>query len=168
MKFCCTFSFLVSFYSLGQADSSKVIILDSVEYTITEVPISHYSGIFGDLRSSGHILEDSLGNTISNSMYCRSFEDPTIFYYQLTKYFPTGTVSYDSIVDFRKKRIAKSTVEKFNSKGQKIQSRIIRATLDPKRNNIPIRSETRWNGVEIYYDNEGRKTTKKKIENAVY
>jgi hypothetical protein len=167
MKCNLIFFFLINFYSFGQIDSNKLTVKDTVIYTSIDINVMHYSGEFDGLRSNGHIHRDSIGNMVSNSMYCRSFEDSTIFYYRLT-YYSKGKISYDSIVDFREKKWAKSIILKYDSEGQKVYTRIIKAKLDPKRKDIPIRSETMWNGKETYFNNKGRKTSKKKIENEIY
>lgn len=123
--------------------------------------ISHYSGYFKGLRSSGHMVSDDNNNLISKSMYCTSFEDSTIFYYQLIKYFKNQEVKYDSILDFRRKRIAKASIVHKSETGEIKYSIKLKAKLDPHRKDIPIRSETLWFGREIYYDEQGTKTKRK-------
>jgi len=150
------FIFFVSTSLFAQNDT-----IDTTRFNIQVEEISsiiHYSGYYKGLRSNGHIVSDTNGNIVSKSMYCASFEDSTIFYYRLTRYFPNQEIKYDSILDFTNKRTAHTIVICKSCTGKTKYSIKLKAKLNPKHNDIPIRSETLWYGRELFFNEHGEKT----------
>jgi len=161
LKYCVTLcSILMTSIVLGQEDPELDSLIRSWE--VENMPqIVHYSGTYKGLRSNGHILYDSLEHKQQVSMWAASFEDSTIFVYRLTQYHPNESVKFDSLVDFSRKRVAFLTLIEQNAKGKLTRRVDLKAKLDPKRTDLPLRTETLWYGKEIRYDEDRNKTVTK-------
>lgn len=126
--------------------------------------VTHFSGTFKNMRSSGHISKDSLGNLKMVSMLCVHPDNNLIFYYRLTKYRTADTLKYDSIVDFSKKRKAQILVRRYTDDGQLQYERRLRMKRDPNETTIPLRADALWQGTETYYDASGKKTSSLRLK----
>ncbi len=148
---------LFSSISYGQNADSSIVALDKIH--LMNERVMHYSGHFGKLRMSGHLITDSLDNPISDSKYCQLENNPQIFFYQLTTYHRNGSIKYDSIIDFRNHKRLKMKVVENGIDGRKKRVLKLRSSIKLAPNEKISNDKVLWNGVEKILQPAKSKTT---------
>ncbi|MFT5821181.1 MAG: hypothetical protein ACI8ZM_002430 [Crocinitomix sp.] len=142
---------ILCFSTIGFGQDSDSTILNLIRRGPQLNTITHYSGYFGKLRMSGHIVEDSLGNTISLSKFCQLENNTNIWFYQLIEYHKNGNIKYDSIVDFRNHKKLKIRVYSFQLNGSKKRILRLKSKIEINPNEEINRDMVFWNGFEKVY-----------------
>lgn len=137
---------LFSSISYGQNADSSIVALDKIH--LMNERIMHYSGHFGKLRMSGHLVTDSLDNPISDSKYCQLEGNPKVFFYQLIKYHSNGLIKYDSIIDFRNHKRLKMKVVENGIDGKKRRVLKLRSSIKLAPNEQISNDKVLWDGIE--------------------
>ncbi|NOQ72274.1 MAG: hypothetical protein GQ574_09750 [Crocinitomix sp.] len=143
---------IICISTIGYGQDADSLIQNQGVPFFDRVFVTHYSGYFGKLSMSGHEVEDSLGNKISNSKFCQLEGNPQIWFYQLTEYYLNGEIKYDSILDFRDHKRIKMQVSAYSANGSKLRVLRLKSKIEFGSAEGIKKDSVFWNGFEkVFY-----------------